>query len=335
MRRAETVGRFREDGWTISSGFPLHKPFARGFILAAAVLGALAAPGLARAADPLGLGEVTGEATGEMQSALAEADAVAPGVAAAAKPRVSQAMEAVSSVSSVPNVPAPPAPSTRPSAPAPPAAPPASAPSDASSGPEPLSAAPPSPLDAAGAAAGAPLSPAAALDSAAAEVRMAIAEALAPIFPAEPQHPDVTSPARPSPAPTERDSRLPGDARGRGASSVPTVSSPVPAIPFATARAAPRGEGSTARASPRGRGGDEAPAGAVVPQRPLPPAPPPQRPDMSSPSQGGGQGPLMPLVFAALAAAFALFGLQRHARLVPRSAFRKPRRVVLEVWHPG
>jgi hypothetical protein len=98
---------------------------------------------------------------------------------------------------------------------------------------------------------------------------------------------------------------------------------------------APAGPEPRARAQPRGDQRGESPAGAVVPQRPLPPAPPPQRPDLGAPSQGGGQGPLMPLVVAALAAAFALFGFQRQTRRLPHSAFRKPRRVVLPVWHPG
>jgi hypothetical protein len=330
MRR---VGRIASGNWTIPSKFPLNKPFARGCVLAAVVCGALASPGLARAADPLGLGDVAGEVTGEMQSALAEADAVAPGTAAGAQPAVSQVTAAISSASAAASVPPAPAPPTEPSTP--PAAPPASAPTGTAGGPEPLSAAPPTPLGASASepsAAATPLDP---LAIAAEEVRSAIEMALAPVFPAEPQHTVVASPARPSLSSPERAPSLPGDPRSRDERVFPAASAPVSAVAFEAPRAAPAGAGSAARASPRGGGGDEAPAGAVVPQRPLPPVPPPQRPDLSSPSQGGGQGPLMPLVLAALAAAFALFSFQRHARLLPRSAFRKPRRVVLPVWHPG
>jgi hypothetical protein len=322
MRDSETSGRFSAGNWTIRPAFPLNKRFARGFVLAAVVCGALAAPGLARAADPLGLGAVSDEVNADVQSALAEADASVPGVAKAAQPAVSQAVATMSSVPAAPSVPAPPAPSTEPSAP------PASAPADAGGGLEPLSAGPPAPLGASSASS-APVAPAGPLEDVAAEVRSAIAEALAPVFPAAPGHTAVTPQAR-----TSLLSPLPGGPSSRDASLAPTTSAPMPATVVEATRAAPRGEGSTAR-SPRGDGGDEAPAGSVVPQRPLPPAPPPQRPDMSSPGQGGGQGPLMPLVLAALAAAFALFGFQRHARLVPLSAFRKPRRVVLEVWQPG
>jgi hypothetical protein len=312
------VGRIPAGNWTIQSRFALNKPFARGCVLAAIVCGALASPGLARAADPLGLGEVAGEVTGEMQSALAEADAVAPGTAAAAQPAVSQVTAAVSSASAAASVPAAPAPPTEPAG-----------------GPEPLSAAPPTPLGASASEPSAPATPVDPLAIAAEEVRSAIEMALASVFPAEAQHTVVTSPARPSLSSHERAPSLPGDPRSHDASVVPTASAPVAAVAFEAPRAAPAGVGSAARASPRGGGGDEAPAGAVVPQRPLPPAPPPQRPDLSSPGQGGGQGPLMPLVLGALAAAFALFSFQRHARLLPRSAFRKPRRVVLPVWHPG
>jgi hypothetical protein len=332
-RRAGRVGRIPAGNWTIQSKFALNKPFARGCVLAAVVCGALASPGLARAADPLGLGEVAGEVTGEMQSALAEADAVAPGTAAAAQPAVSQTAAAISSASAAASVPTAPAPSREPSAP--PAASPASAPPEAGGGLEPLSAAPPTPLSGPASELSAAASAVDPLAIAAEEVRSAIEMALAPVFPDEPQHTAVASPARPSLSLLERAPSLPGDPRSRDASVVPAASVPVSAVALEAPRAAPAGTGSAARASSRGGGGDEAPAGAVVPQRPLPPAPPPERPDLSAPSQGGGQGPLMPLVLGALAAAFALFSFQRHARLLPRTAFRKPRRVVLPVWHPG
>jgi hypothetical protein len=82
------------------------------------------------------------------------------------------------------------------------------------------------------------------------------------------------------------------------------------------------------------------PAGAAPPGRrhapePLPPAPGPNGPDTSSAGQSGGQGVLLPLVLAALAAALALFGFALLPRALPLPAFRKPRRIVLPPWHPG
>jgi hypothetical protein len=70
-------------------------------------------------------------------------------------------------------------------------------------------------------------------------------------------------------------------------------------------------------------------------REPQPPAPGPDRPDMSSAGQSGGQGLLLPLVLAALAAALALLGLALLPRVLPLPAFRKPRRIVLPPWHPG
>ena len=84
---------------------------------------------------------------------------------------------------------------------------------------------------------------------------------------------------------------------------------------------------------PRARAQHNAPAGAV-PQR-LPPAPLPPRPDMTSSGQGGGQGSVQPLLLAALAAVLGVFTLSLLPRVLPRPAFRKPRRIVLPPWHPG
>jgi hypothetical protein len=84
---------------------------------------------------------------------------------------------------------------------------------------------------------------------------------------------------------------------------------------------------------PRARAQHNAPAGAV-PQR-LPPAPLPPRPDMTSSGQGGGQGSVQPLLLVALAAVLGFFTLSLLPRVLPRPAFRKPRRIVLPPWHPG
>jgi hypothetical protein len=85
--------------------------------------------------------------------------------------------------------------------------------------------------------------------------------------------------------------------------------------------------------APRARAKHNAPAG-VVPQQ-LPPAPLPPRPDMTSSGQGGGQGSVQPLLLAALAAVLGFFALSLLPRVLPRPAFRKPRRIVLPPWHPG
>jgi len=85
--------------------------------------------------------------------------------------------------------------------------------------------------------------------------------------------------------------------------------------------------------APRARAKHNAPAGAV-PQR-LPPAPLPPRPDMTASGQGGGQGSVQPLLLAALAAVLGFFLLSLLPRVLPRPAFRKPRRIVLPPWHPG
>jgi hypothetical protein len=78
----------------------------------------------------------------------------------------------------------------------------------------------------------------------------------------------------------------------------------------------------------------EAPAGALPQQ--LPPVPLPERQDTTSSGQaGGGSGALLPLLLAALASALAIFGFQLLPRLLPRPAFRKPRRFSLPPWHPG
>jgi hypothetical protein len=77
------------------------------------------------------------------------------------------------------------------------------------------------------------------------------------------------------------------------------------------------------------------PVAGAAPQR-LPPLPLPPRPDTTSSGQGGGgQGPPVQLVVGALAAMLFLLGFQLLPRVLPRPAFRKPRRIALPPWHPG
>jgi hypothetical protein len=94
------------------------------------------------------------------------------------------------------------------------------------------------------------------------------------------------------------------------------------------------GAGSTAQGRSPSRARREAPAGVRQPQ-PLPPVPLPPRPDASPAGQVVGQGLLLPLMLAALAAALAGFAFEFLPRALPRSAFRKPRRIALQLWHPG
>ena len=70
------------------------------------------------------------------------------------------------------------------------------------------------------------------------------------------------------------------------------------------------------------------------PQR-HPPTPLPPAPDLGSAAQGSGQGSVMPLVVAALAAALTMFALTFLPRALPQLAFRRPGRSSLPPWHPG
>jgi hypothetical protein len=110
---------------------------------------------------------------------------------------------------------------------------------------------------------------------------------------------------------------------------------PTSAVLAAGATAPPQAEPVGGRVE-RSRTPDKPAAGAFsLPQR-LPPQSPLPQPDAGAPGAGGGGGssPLL-LLFGALTAGFALFGFRFHPRRLPRTAFLKPRRVVLAVWHPG
>jgi hypothetical protein len=85
--------------------------------------------------------------------------------------------------------------------------------------------------------------------------------------------------------------------------------------------------------APQARPARKASAGAA-PQRP-PPVPLPPRPGLISSLESGGQGLQIPLVVGALASALLIFAFQLLPRLLPRPAFRKPRRIALPPWHPG
>jgi hypothetical protein len=74
--------------------------------------------------------------------------------------------------------------------------------------------------------------------------------------------------------------------------------------------------------------------GARARSRHLPPLPlPPQNQGVGA--QAGGLGMPLPPVAGALAAALLVIFCELLSRLLPRSAFRKPRRLALPPWHPG
>jgi hypothetical protein len=85
-------------------------------------------------------------------------------------------------------------------------------------------------------------------------------------------------------------------------------------------------------AAPSGRGSATPDRSARPEPHHLPPPPvPPQNP---SGTAAGGSGTTAPLTVAALAAVLLVL-FEFLSRLLPRSAFRKPRRLVLPPWHPG
>ena len=77
----------------------------------------------------------------------------------------------------------------------------------------------------------------------------------------------------------------------------------------------------------------QARSGGGISHLPLPAPLPPQNP--SAGGQAAGQGTPAPLLVGALAAALLVVFFELLSRLLPRSAFRKPRRLALPPWHPG
>jgi hypothetical protein len=67
----------------------------------------------------------------------------------------------------------------------------------------------------------------------------------------------------------------------------------------------------------------------------VPPVPVPTRDPDGTAQAGGAAGAFAPLLVAAAASALFVVLLELLSRLLPRSAFREPRRLVLPPWHPG
>jgi hypothetical protein len=299
-------------GWTIPAANLAGKPFSRwACVLAAAICGALAGPALARAASTSpGLSD----AQAQIESAVAQVDAVAPGAGAAVRPAVDQALAlTAAATSAVPQSQAP----APPPDPAPAAAPPA---------PPAPTAAPPAPTEIVSNA----VAPVMTSLDALPQVPVTIS-----VGPALDESPPRTHAPISLATPTPAASAAVGSAR-MGSVTPAAAGAASQAAALTTPRAAaPAGEPSSDRSSERGRSSGAAPAGAVLPPRPLPPAPPGPSQDLTAPAQSGGQGQLAPLLVAALAAVLVFARFPFRTRLLPRSAFRRPRRVVLAVWHPG
>jgi hypothetical protein len=284
-------------GWTIRPAIRAGKPFSRWCcVLAAAVCAALASPALGRADTP-GLGD----AAAQVDAALAQVDAVAPGTAAGVQPVVDQAFASASAAMTA----APPAQAAAPqSNPAPAAVPPASA------------AAPPAAAEIVN------------------EVVAPVEQALAPSKPAPATASRARDPKRPrTPSSLVRPAPAASAAAGSAsaASATPAAAGAAyHAAALTAASAAPAGEPSNARHPKRSPA-----SGGALPRTPVPPRHHGPGQDFTAPAQGGGQGQLAPLLVAALAAAVAFTRVSFRTRLLLRSAFRKPRRVALAVWHPG
>jgi hypothetical protein len=264
------------------------------------VCAALVGPGRARAAAPS-----LGGLSAQVQSALAQVNQVAPAAVAAVQPAVDQALAASSAA----------APATPPATTTPPAA---TAPESTPRAPQSV---PPAPADV--------IEPV--LSSISAATNAAVATV--PVPEPAPVAPQATPAARADHAQRPlgaRDSRGVTAAAARPAAITQSLSPTSSAAP-----ASPQVEPVGGRVE-RSRTPDKpAAGGGSLPQR-LPPQSPIPQPDAGAPgtSGAGGSAPLL-LLIGALAAGFALFSFPVHRRRLPRTAFLKPRRVVLAVWHPG
>jgi hypothetical protein len=261
--------------------------------------------GAAHAGDPLGIGQ----AGAEVQSALAEVDAVSPEAGAAARATTNQATSAAQTAAAA-------------------AAPAAAATGDHASGQAAAASQPIAPMSADNS--GSPPAPPTSVVSQA----LQLAERLAGDAPAP--HANVRGAARATKHHAATRHTTKASLRTRATVQTRIVGSSVRSSSEAIASSrSTLTTSSFARARPpAAHAKREAPAGALPQQ--LPPVPLPERQDTTSSGQaGGGSGALLPLLLAALASALAIFGFQLLPRLLPRPAFRKPRRFSLPPWHPG
>jgi hypothetical protein len=237
-----------------------------------------------------------GGLSAQVQSALAQVNQVAPAAVAAVQPAVDQALAASSAAA--------------------PATPPAATP------PESTTRAPES----------VPSAPADVIEPVVSSISAATNAALAtvPVPAPAPVPPQATPAAHADHAQRPLRARDSTAATARPA-AIPQSLSPTPSAAPASPQVEPVGgrvERSRAPDKPAAGGGS-------LPQR-LPPQSPIPQPDAGAPgtSGAGGSAPVL-LLIGALAAGFAFFSFPVHRRRLPRTAFLKPRRVVLAVWHPG
>ncbi len=240
-----------------------------------------------------------GGLSAQVQSALAQVNQVAPAAVAAVQPAVDQALAASSAA----------APATATTPPA------AAAPESTPRAPESV-----------------PSAPADVIEPVVSSISAATNAALAtvPVPESTPVAPQATPAAHANHAQRPLRARDSTAATARPAAipqSLPPTSSAAPASPQVEPVGG-RVERSRTPDKPAAGGGS-------LPQR-LPPQSPIPQPDAGAPgtSGAGGSAPLL-LLIGALAAGFALFSFPVHRRRLPRTAFLKPRRVVLAVWHPG
>ena len=238
----------------------------------------------------------------QVQSALAQVNQVAPAAVATVQPAVDQALAASSAAA----------------APAAPTAPAATAPESTPRAPESV-----------------PSAPADVIEPVVSSITAATNAALAtvPVPESAPVAPQATPAAHADHAQRPLRAR---DSRGvTAAAATPAAITQSLSPTSSAAPALPQVEPVGGRVE-RSRTPDKpAAGGGSLPQR-LPPQSPIPQPDAGAPgtSGAGGSAPLL-LLIGALAAGFALFSFPVHRRRLPRTAFLKPRRVVLAVWHPG
>ncbi len=240
-----------------------------------------------------------GGLSAQVQSALAQVNQVAPAAVAAVQPAVDQALAASSAA----------APATATTPPA------AAAPESTPRAPESV-----------------PSAPADVIEPVVSSISAATNAALAtvPVPEPEPVAPQATPAADADHAQRPLRARDSTAAAARPAAITQSLSPTSSAAP-----ASPQVEPVGGRVE-RSRTPDKpAAGGGSLPQR-LPPQSPIPQPDAGAPGTSGAGGSAPPLLLiGALAAGFALFRFPVHRRRLPRTAFLKPRRVVLAVWHPG
>jgi hypothetical protein len=138
----------------------------------------------------------------------------------------------------------------------------------------------------------------------------------------------------PSPPTAQRNRHRSASHRHRSAAPVrPAWAGPAAGVP-SSLRATPAAGGTTPRAAERGRGSARQDRGAGSGPHRLPPLPVPQQ-GLNGSAEAGGSPTPSPLLLGALAAALLFVPFEFLSRLLPRSAFRKPRRLALPPWHPG